>query len=79
MVCDNVTVVATDDSQTGVVAQNGDVAEGWDMGVTRTEALKERDFNAAGTLKSVEVVGPCERPVSSEVARNGLGFLIDGQ
>jgi hypothetical protein len=74
MVLDDVRVYAEGEAL-GVVMQGGTAPSGWDANVNRTGATSERDAMAAGTLPSVEVVGPCERPRDSDIGSASIESL----
>lgn len=71
---DRVTVNVSNSSR-GVVAQNGPKDPTWDSGVTRN-GVSMADDNNAPALQSVEAVGPCNRPLESNLAISGLMSLI---
>lgn len=71
---DRVTVNVNNGSR-GVVAQNGVKDPTWDSGVVRN-GVRGPDDNNAPLLQSVEAVGPCNRPVESNLAIDGLMALI---
>jgi hypothetical protein len=67
--------------QLGAVAQNGELPEGWDAGVSRnaTAATNDAAFQSVGDpLDTVGVIGPESLEPPDQLLTSGLAALLDG-
>lgn len=63
-------------AQLGAIAQNGDVAAGWDAGLARDPVTTANDAAFAGELGILGVVAPTEVPTADALRTAGLDAVV---